>query len=362
MKKIPLHEKHVSLGAKIVSFSGYEMPVLYTNIIEEHHNVVNTVGVFDVSHMGEFLVSGPKAIELIQYVSSNDASKLKIGDVQYTYFPNEKGGIVDDLLVYRIKEEQYLLVVNAGNIKKDWEWISLHNKDFGAELRDLSENYCLFAVQGPKAIDVLQKLTTIDLSAITYYKFEVGPMAGVEYVIISATGYTGAGGFEIYVSKNKAEQVWNEILKAGEEFDIKPIGLAARDTLRTEQGYCLYGNDIDDNTSPIEAGLGWVTKFTKSFINAGNLEKQKKEGIKQKLIGFKLLERGIPRKDYGILDEKDQEIGVVTSGTHSPSLNQGIGMGYVKIDYTTNGQKIYIKIRDKKILAEIVPFPFISHK
>ena len=362
MKQIPLNQKHIELGAKMVSFAGFEMPVQYSNIIEEHLCVANSVGVFDVSHMGEFLVNGPKALDLIQHIISNDASKLKIGDAQYAYFPNETGGIIDDLLVYKIKDEQYLLVVNAGNIEKDWNWVNKQNEAFGAELKNVSDEYCLFAVQGPKALAVLQKLTPVDLSSIKYYTFVVGSIAEVEYAIISATGYTGAGGFEIYVANNKAEKLWEAIFEAGKEFGIKPIGLAARDTLRIEQGYCLYGNDIDENTSPMEAGLGWVTKFNKSFVNSIALKKQKEEGVKQKLIGFKLLERGIPRKGYEIYNQTGEKIGIVTSGTQSPSLNQGIGMGFVKTDHTQKGQQIFIQIREKNIPAEIINFPFVSHK
>jgi aminomethyltransferase len=362
MKKVPLLQVHIDLGAKIVPFAGFDMPVQYSTIVEEHLCVAKNVGVFDVSHMGEFLVEGASALDLIQFISSNDASKLNIGEAQYAYIPNENGGIVDDFLVYKIKDKQYLLVVNAGNIEKDWDWITHHNQNFGATLRNVSNDYCLFAVQGPKAIEVLQKLTSIDLAAIKYYNFVVGKMAGLEHLIISATGYTGCGGFELYVSKNEAKQLWDKIFEAGKEFAIKPIGLAARDTLRIEQGYCLYGNDINDHTSPIEAGLGWVTKFNKSFVNSENLKNEKSIIAKQKLVGFKFIERGIPRKDYEIFNDKNQKIGIVTSGTQSPSLNLGIGMGYIQTDYSRIGKKIYIQIRDKKIAAEIVSFPFVSHK
>lgn len=358
MKELVLKNIHESLGAKLVPFAGFEMPVQYEGVIAEHIAVREKVGVFDVSHMGEFLIDGPSALELIQFVTSNDASKLKIGDIQYSCFPNDTGGIVDDLLVYRIKEEQYLLVVNAGNIQKDWDWISLHNANFGANVRDLSDDYCLFAVQGPKAKEVLQKLTTQDLSVIKYYNFVVGPMAGVDYVIISATGYTGAGGFEIYVSKENAEKVWLEIFKAGHEFGIKPIGLAARDTLRLEMGFCLYGNDINDSTSPIEAGLSWITKFSKDFINKKQLLLQKENGVSRKLIGFELIDKGIPRHDYVVVNSNGVKIGLVTSGTMSPSLKKPIGMAYVLSDYSTIGSEIFIEVRGKKLLAKVVKFPF----
>ncbi len=362
MKKIPLHHIHENLGAKIVPFGGFEMPVQYSKIIEEHLTVTKNVGVFDVSHMGEFIISGTKALDLIQQITSNDASKLEIGNVQYSYFPNETGGIIDDLLVYRIKEEQYLLVVNASNIEKDWDWVVKNNGKFGAEIKNISDNYCLFAVQGPTAIKVLQKLTTADLSKIKYYNFLVDAIADIKSVIISATGYTGASGFELYVANEFAESLWNKIFEAGEEFGIKPIGLAARDTLRIEQGYCLYGNDINDTTSPIEAGLGWITKFSKSFTNHHQLKIQSKKQPNQKLVGFILSEVGIPRKDYLIYDEEGNKIGIVTSGTQSPTLNKGIGMGYIKTQFTLPKTKIYVKIREKMNLAEIVSFPFSSHK
>ncbi|MEQ8574968.1 MAG: glycine cleavage system aminomethyltransferase GcvT, partial [Fulvivirga sp.] len=336
LKKIALNDLHEKLGAKMVPFAGYNMPVRYSSDIEEHMTVRNGVGMFDVSHMGEFLVSGPNALALIQKVTSNDASKLAIGKAQYSCLPNDDGGIVDDLLVYQMKEEQYLLVVNASNIEKDWNWISSKN-DVGAEMKNISDDFSLFAVQGPKATETLQKLTSVNLSEIKFYNFEVGDFAGAEYVIISATGYTGAGGFEIYMHNKDAEMIWNKIMEAGAEFDIKPIGLGARDTLRMEMGYCLYGNDIDDTTSPLEAGLGWITKFTKEFTNSTALQKQKEAGVTKKLVGFKMIDRGIPRHDYEIHDANGNNIGRVTSGTQSPVLSQGIGMGYVNTEFAAPG-------------------------
>lgn len=360
LKKVAINDIHEQLGAKMVPFAGYNMPVSYSGLIEEHNTVRNAVGIFDVSHMGEFLVSGPKALDLIQKVSSNDASTLTIGKAQYCYLPNDKGGIVDDLLVYRMKDEEYLLVVNASNIEKDWNWISQNNEDIGAEMRNISDDYALFAVQGPKAVDTLQKLTSeMDLSAIKFYNFEVGPFAGVDYVIMSNTGYTGAGGFEIYVKNADAEKVWHKVLEAGEEYGIKPIGLGARDTLRMEMGYCLYGNDIDDTTSPIEAKLGWVTKFTKDFINSDSLKKQKEEGVDQKLVGFHMLDRGIPRKGYEILDMEGNTIGLVTSGTQSPTLGHGIGMGYVKTEFAKPESEIQIAVRKNKLKAQVKKLPLI---
>ncbi|MCG8387544.1 MAG: glycine cleavage system aminomethyltransferase GcvT, partial [Cytophagales bacterium] len=329
LKKVQLNDVHESLGAKMVPFAGYNMPVRYSSDIEEHNTVRDAVGIFDVSHMGEFLVSGPHALELIQKVTSNDASKLEIGKAQYSCLPNDQGGIVDDLLVYKIREEEYMLVVNASNIDKDWNWISQYNS-IGATMKNISDDFSLFAVQGPKATQVLQKLTSVDLSTIKFYTFEVGDFAGIEHVIISATGYTGAGGFEIYLHNRDAEKAWHKILQAGEEFGIKPIGLGARDTLRMEMGYCLYGNDIDDSTSPLEAGLGWITKFTKDFVNSDALQHQKQQGVEKKLVGFKMLDRGIPRHDYEIQDGSGRTIGRVTSGTMSPTLSQGIGLGYVE--------------------------------
>lgn len=358
LKKIALNDLHEKLGAKMVPFAGYNMPVRYSSDIEEHMTVRNGVGIFDVSHMGEFLVEGPNALALIQKVTSNDASKLEIGKAQYSCLPNDNGGIVDDLLVYKMKDEQYLLVVNASNIDKDWNWITSKN-DVGAEMRNVSDNYSLFAVQGPKAVEALQKLTTVNLSDIKFYNFVVGDFAGADNVIISATGYTGAGGFEIYVQNENAEMIWNKIMEAGAEFDIKPIGLGARDTLRMEMGYCLYGNDIDDTTSPLEAGLGWITKFTKDFTNSAALQKQKEEGVKQKLVGFKMIDRGIPRHDYEIQDADGNKIGRVTSGTQSPVLSQGIGMGYVKTDFAAPGTEIFIAVRNKGLKAEVSKLPLI---
>jgi len=358
MKNTALTSIHKALGAKIVPFAGYNMPVQYEGITIEHETVRKGVGVFDVSHMGEFLISGSNALQLIQKVTSNDASKLEIGDAQYSCFPNDKGGIVDDLICYRIKEEQYLLVVNASNIEKDWNWISNYNTSIGAEMRDLSENYSLLAIQGPKAVEAMQSLTSVDLAEIKFYTFKVADFAGIANVIISATGYTGSGGFEIYCKNSEVVQIWNKVLEAGADFGIKPIGLAARDTLRLEMGYCLYGNDINDTTSPLEAGLGWITKFTKDFVNAKSLQQQKEKGIKRKLIGFELDERGIPRHDYEIVDADGNTIGNVTSGTMSPSLKKGIGMGYVQKEFSKSGSKIYIKIRKKVISATVVKVPF----
>ncbi len=358
MKNTALTKIHESLGAKIVPFAGYNMPVQYEGINIEHETVRNNVGVFDVSHMGEFLIEGPRALELIQKVTSNDASKLALGDAQYSCFPNEDGGIVDDLICYRVKEEMYLLVVNASNIDKDWNWISKYNEIIGAEMKNLSDNYSLLAIQGPKAIKAMQSITSIDLSAIPFYKFKIGDFAGIEHVIISATGYTGSGGFEIYCKNDEVQQIWDKVFEAGANFGIKPIGLAARDTLRLEMGYCLYGNDINDTTSPIEAGLSWITKFTKDFVNSENLKAQKETGVTRKLIAFELDERGIPRHNYLIVDADGNEIGVVTSGTMSPSLKKGIGLGYVTKEYSKRDSKIYIQIRKKSIPATIVRLPF----
>jgi aminomethyltransferase len=307
--------------------------------------------------MGEFLISGENALALIQKVTSNDASTLEKGKAQYSCLPNNDGGIVDDLIVYKIKDEQYLLVVNASNIDKDWDWISSHNT-VGAEMKNLSDNYSLLAIQGPKAVEAMQSLTSIDLSDIKYYHFEVADFAGIENVIISATGYTGSGGFEIYCKNSEVEQVWNKVFEAGAAFGIKPIGLAARDTLRLEMGFCLYGNDINDTTSPLEAGLGWITKFTKEFTNSENLKAQKEAGVSRKLVGFELIERGIPRHDYEIVDADGNNIGIVTSGTQAPSLGKAIGMGYVKTEFAAADSEIYILIRDKKIAAKVVKMPF----
>jgi len=360
MKKTAFFEIHKKLNAKIVPFAGYEMPVEYSGINNEHLQVRNSVGVFDVSHMGEFWVKGSKALDFIQKVTTNDASTLTIGKAQYSCFPNSKGGIVDDLLVYKYDNEKYMLVVNAANIKKDWDWCNLQNT-MGAELENASDNISQLAIQGPKAINTLQKLTDINLSEIPYYSFVTGKIAGKENVIISNTGYTGAGGFELYMYNEDAADIWNEIFKAGEEFNILPIGLGARDTLRLEMGFCLYGNDIDDTTSPIEAGLGWITKFTdkKTFIDKDILQKQRETGVSRKLKGFKMLDRGIPRHDYEIVDSNDNIIGKVTSGTQSPILKTGIGMGYVNSEFSNVGTEIFINVRNRKLKAVIVKTPFI---
>ena len=357
MKATALTHIHEALGAKMVPFAGYNMPVQYEGINVEHKNVREHLGVFDVSHMGEFFLKGEKALELIQKVTSNDASKLEDGKIQYSCMPNDKGGIVDDLLVYRIKSDEYMLVVNASNIEKDWNWIEKHNT-FGVEMINSSDDYSLLAVQGPKAVKVLQKLTDINLSEIKYYTFSLGEFAGLQDVILSATGYTGSGGFEIYIKNKDAEKVWNAIFEAGKEDNIRPVGLAARDTLRLEMGFCLYGNDINDTTSPLEAGLGWITKFTKEFVNSEALKQQKQEGITRKLVGFELIERGIPRHDYIIADEKGNEIGVVTSGTMSPSTGKAIGLGYVTKEFSKADSKIFIKVRKKNIEAKVVKLPF----
>ena len=357
MKNTALSQKHILLGAKMVPFAGFNMPVQYEGINAEHQTVRTGVGVFDVSHMGEFILKGEKALDLIQKVTSNDASKLVDGKVQYSCLPNTTGGIVDDLLVYRIDEKTYMLVVNASNIEKDWNWISQYNT-FGVEMKDISERTSLLAIQGPKSAEALKSLTDIDLGSMEYYSFKKGIFAGIDNVLVSATGYTGAGGFEIYFDHQYSEVIWDAIFKAGEPFGIKPIGLAARDTLRLEMGFCLYGNDIDDSTSPIEAGLGWITKFTKGFVNSEALEQQKKNGVPRKLIGFELTDRGIPRHGYPITDREGNEIGVVTSGTQSPSLQKAIGMGYIKSEFAGEGCDIYISIRNSPIKAKVVKMPF----
>ncbi|MES2376843.1 MAG: glycine cleavage system aminomethyltransferase GcvT [Bacteroidota bacterium] len=357
MKNTALSEVHVKAGAKMVPFAGYNMPVQYAGINAEHETVRKGVGVFDVSHMGEFILKGDKALDLIQRVTSNDASKLYDGKVQYSCLPNTTGGIVDDLLVYRIDEQTYMLVVNASNIEKDWNWISQFNTE-GVTMKDISDRTSLLAVQGPKAAEALQSLTDIDLASMEYYTFKKGTFAGIDNVVVSATGYTGAGGFELYVDNEHAEAIWNAVFKAGEPFGIKPIGLGARDTLRLEMGFCLYGNDIDDTTSPLEAGLGWVTKFNKEFTNSVALAGQKAAGVSQKLVGFEMIDRGIPRHDYEIVDADGNNIGKVTSGTQSPSLQKAIGMGYVKTEFAKEGTEIYVKIRDNSIKAKIVKPPF----
>ncbi|MEQ9285612.1 MAG: glycine cleavage system aminomethyltransferase GcvT [Cyclobacteriaceae bacterium] len=355
-KKIALNDLHESLGGKMVPFAGFNMPVRYSSDIEEHRCVRENVGVFDVSHMGEFLLQGPNALDLIQRVSSNDASKLVDGQAQYGYLPNEDGGIVDDFITYKFNDEKYLLVVNASNIEKDWNWIDRFNTK-GVEMTNLSDNMSLFAVQGPKAVETLQKITDVDLSEVKYYHFVEGEIGGVKDVIISATGYTGAGGFELYVQNEKAETLWDKIFEAGEEFGIKPIGLGARDTLRLEMGFCLYGNDIDDTTSPLEAGLGWVTKFIKEFTNSENLQKEKEQGVKNKLIGFELEEKGIPRAGYVIADGNGNDIGRVTSGSMSPMLSKGIGLGYVAVGFHSPETEIFIQVRNKSLKARVVKLP-----
>ncbi len=358
VKHIPLNDLHISLGGKMVPFAGYNMPVRYSSDIEEHMTVRNGVGVFDVSHMGEFSIKGPHALELIQRVTSNDASKLVVGQAQYSCLPNDKGGIVDDLLVYKLAEEDYLLVVNASNIEKDWNWISGFNTQH-AEMKNISDDICLFAVQGPKAVGTLQKLTQSDLSAIPYYHFVQGELGGVQNVILSNTGYTGAGGFEVYVPKQHALAVWNKLFEAGKEFNIKPIGLGARDTLRLEMGFCLYGNDIDDTTSPIEAGLGWITKFTKAFTNHEQIKQHKEKGVERKLVGFKMIDKGIPRHDYAIKDANGSVIGKVTSGTQSPLLGIGIGLGYVTTKHATPGTEIFVDVRGRNLKAQVNKLPLI---
>jgi len=359
VKQIPLNDLHVALGAKMVPFAGFNMPVRYSSDIEEHMTVRNGIGVFDVSHMGEFLVKGPGALDLIQRVTSNDASNLVDGQAQYSCLPNLEGGIVDDLIVYRIGEEHYLLVVNASNIDKDWNWISRFNTG-GVAMTNLSDDTCLFAVQGPKAKAVLQTLTDTSLDSIKYYHFAIGRFAGQDNVIMSNTGYTGAGGFEIYVNKSCAEAVWNSIFQAGAAANIKPIGLGARDTLRLEMGYCLYGNDIDDTTSPLEAGLGWITKLSKEFNSSQIIRAQKEAGVKRKLIGFRMAEKGIPRHHYPILDAAGNKIGHVTSGTISPVLGTGIGLGYVTVDHATPGTEIRIEVRGQGLKAVVHKLPLIS--
>ncbi len=341
----------------MVPFAGFNMPVQYSGINIEHETVRKAVGVFDVSHMGEFILKGEGALDLIQRVSSNDTSKLFDGKIQYSCLPNETGGIVDDLLVYRIDEKTYLLVVNASNIQKDWDWISKYNTG-GVEMKNISDETSLLAVQGPRAAEALQSLTDIDLASMEYYTFKKGKFAGIDNVLISATGYTGAGGFELYFDNKHASHIWDAIFKAGEPFGIKPVGLAARDTLRLEMGFCLYGNDIDDTTSPIEAGLGWITKFSKNFVNSEYLAAQKQSGVERKLVGFEMIDRGIPRHDYEIVDSEGNVIGKVTSGTQSPSLQKAIGLGYVKTAFSKEGSEIYIRIRENKVKAQVVKVPF----
>ena len=357
MKDIRLTQKHIELGAKIVPFAGYNMPVQYEGVNIEHDTVRNGVGIFDVSHMGEFILKGENAEALIQKVTTNDISTIPDGKAQYTCMPNGKGGIIDDLIIYKINDKEFFLVVNASNIQKDWDWISSHN-DMNVDMQNLSDEYSLFAVQGPKASEAMQSLTSVNLSDMGYYTFQINTFAGVPNVIISATGYTGAGGFEIYVKNTDAEKVFEAIMNNGNSFGIKPIGLAARDTLRLEMGFCLYGNDIDDSTSPIEAGLGWITKFNKNFIDADYLKKQKEEGVQRKLVAFEMIDRGIPRHDYDIVDGNGDKIGKVTSGTMSPSLKIGIGLGYVTINNSKLDSEIFIQIRGKGVKAKVVKAPF----
>jgi aminomethyltransferase len=360
MKNTPFTRIHESLGAKMAEFAGYNMPISYTGINDEHHAVRTSLGIFDVSHMGEFILKGEHALDLIQRITSNDASKLTNGKAQYSCFPNNDGGIVDDLLVYCIEENKvYMLVVNASNMAKDWAWIQQHNTN-NVEMHDISDKTSLLAVQGPNAVNAMQKLTDMDLVNLKYYTFCKGTFAGLENVLISATGYTGAGGVEIYfeATPEQSEMVWHKIMDAGAEYTIKPAGLAARDTLRLEMGFCLYGNDIDDGTSPLEAGLGWITKFTKLFTNSEILAKEKAEGVKQKLVGFEMIDKGIPRHNYVIKTSDGNQIGRVTSGTQSPSLNKAIGMGYVATEHAAIGSEIYIEVREKLLKALVVKLPF----
>jgi aminomethyltransferase len=357
MKNTALTQVHEGLGAKMVPFAGYNMPVQYEGVNAEHETVRTGVGVFDVSHMGEFFLKGENALALIQKVTSNDASKIVDGKAQYSCLPNNDGGIVDDLIVYKIADNDYMLVVNASNIEKDWNWISSHN-DLGVEMENRSDNYSLLAIQGPKAAEAMQSLTSIDLVNMPYYSFQIGEFAGVKNVTVSATGYTGSGGFEIYFRNEDADVIWSKIFEAGAAFGIKPIGLAARDTLRLEMGFCLYGNDINDTTSPLEAGLGWITKFDKEFTNSANLKKQKEEGVSKKLVAFEMQERAVPRHDYEIVDAAGNVIGIVTSGTMSPSMNKGIGMGYVPTAFSTVDSDIFIRIRKNDVPAKVVKLPF----
>ena len=360
MKNTPFLQKHISLGAKMAEFAGYNMPISYSGINGEHAEVRTNAGVFDVSHMGEFILKGDKALGLIQRLTSNDASRLTNGMAQYSCLPNEEGGIIDDLIVYCLEQNKvYMLVVNSGNIEKDWKWINKNNTE-GVELHDVSDKTCLLAIQGPNATKILQPLTDVDIMNLKYYTFVKGRFAGVDNVLISATGYTGSGGVEIYFEDHDgaAEQVWDKIFQAGEQSGIKPIGLGARDTLRLEMGYCLYGNDIDDTTSPLEAGLGWITKFTKEFTASKILEKQKAEGPHQKLVGLEMVEKGIPRHDYEIKDHMGATIGRITSGTQSPTLSKPIAMGYVNMNFSPIGTQVYVKVRDKLLIAKVVKMPF----
>jgi aminomethyltransferase len=361
MKRTALYDKHLDAGAKMVPFAGFEMPVQYTGVNDEHRTVRSACGVFDVSHMGEFFVRGKDALPFLQRVTSNDVAKLFPGKVQYSCFPNGNGGIVDDLLVYCFSDSEFMLVVNASNIEKDWSWLQQHAGEFEVEMENASDRWSLLAVQGPQATTILQDLTDVPLSEMKYYTFARGAVAGVDDLIISATGYTGAGGFELYVPNDRAGQLWDAVLSAGEPIGLKPAGLAARDTLRLEMGFCLYGNDIDDSTSPIEAGLGWITKFTKDFIDADRLKRQKEEGTERRLVGFEMIDKGIPRMGYELLSEGGEAIGRVTSGTMSPSLGKSIGMGYVKTPYREPGTKLLVKVRNKELKAEVVKFPFYKN-
>jgi len=356
IKDIALKQNHIDLGAKMVPFAGFNMPLQYTGLIDEHLNVRNNVGVFDVSHMGEFMITGEGSLDLIQRITSNDAAKLTIGKVQYSCFPNNEGGIVDDLLVYMLGETEYMLVVNGANLDKDWAWVTEHNIN-NVKIENHSANISLLAVQGPNAQKMLKPLTNMDLDMV-YYTVQRGTFAGVKNVIVSSTGYTGAGGYEVYFENKDAETIWNAIQEAGKSVDMKMAGLACRDTLRLEMGFCLYGNDINDTTSPIEAGLGWITKFTKDFVNCEYLKQQKDEGVSKKLVGFELLERGIPRHGYVIVDANGNNIGEVSSGTMGPSVGKAIGMGYVTTENSKADTEIYISIRNKRVKAKIVKMPF----
>lgn len=359
MNKTALYDKHVSLGAKMVPFAGFEMPVQYSGVTQEHVAVREKVGIFDVSHMGQFFIEGAAAKDLLQFVTTNNVDTLENGKAQYTCLPNGNGGIVDDLIVYKMNDEKYFIVVNASNIEKDWNHISKYNEKFGAKMTNSSDEMSLLAIQGPKAVETLQKLTETNLSEIPYYHFTVGKIAGIDDVIISNTGYTGSGGFEIYFKNEDAEKLWDSIIEAGEEFGIIPCGLASRDTLRLEKGFCLYGNDIDDTTSPLEAGLGWITKFDKDFVDKERFAQQKADGITRKLVGFEMQERAIPRHDYLVVDSEGNEIGKVTSGTMSPLKNVGIGLAYVAKDHFKIDSEIYIQIRNKNVLAKVVKLPFV---
>jgi aminomethyltransferase len=358
MKETALTHVHAELGAKMVPFAGYSMPVQYSGLTQEHLAVRNAAGLFDVSHMGEFFVKGPEAEAFVQYVTSNDVSKLTIGKIQYSCLPNAKGGIVDDLLVYKLNDDEFLLVVNASNLEKDFNWIQSHNR-FDATLTDRSDQMSLLALQGPKANAILAELTAVDLGDIPYYNFKLGDVAGIQNVIISNTGYTGAGGFELYIANEDARKLWNAVMEVGESYGMLPAGLGARDTLRLEKGFCLYGNDIDDTTSPLEAGLGWVTKLNTEFVGRDKIADLKERGIQHRLVGFEMIDRGIPRQGYPILNAEGETIGEVTSGTQSPSLNKAIGMGYVEVAYKSPETEVYIQVRKKQLKARVVKTPFL---